>query len=290
MGGQTASPGKYISKPDNTVETMTLNAKLAADRLNFQLGMLGFEQQAKSQERALKLAAQLAPNLQQFNAAKTSEEAAEMGMANLSRSRKFEQLADPETAKMRRQIGKRVADATSSEALERYMNEFAKRKGITDLDQTGISRDSTIGRSAIFDQATQAARQFNLENLAAQQGYLAGTQAPTGGLDPGALMETKQASESANLANLTGWQQNIINAARGMQLQAPMFVPTAGYQDILGLQQANQQNRQNYQQAMYQGAAQNAANANQLTAAYIGAAGSLGGALAGAGIGAFLPR
>lgn len=284
MGGQQVNPGNYISKPDNTVETMTLQAKLAADNLNFQLGMLGFEQQAKSQERALQLAAQLKPQLQQFDASKTSQEAAELGMSNLARSRRFEQLSDPETAKIRRDIGKRVSEATSTEALQKYMNEWAKRKGVTELDQTGISRDSTIGRSAIFDQATQAARQFNLENLAAQQGYLAGTQAPMGGIDPGALMEAKQATESANLANLSGWQQNIINAARGMQLQAPVFVPTAGYQDILGLQQANQQNRQNYQQAMYQGAAQNAAAGNQMTGAYIGA----GGAVAGAALGAVI--
>ena len=282
MGGQSVDPGQYISKPDNTVETKTLQAKIAADNLNFDLGLLGFDQQAKSQERALKLAARLTPNMQQFDAAKTSKEAAEMGMANLARSKKFEQLVDPETAKMRSQIGKRVADATSSEALQKYMNDFAKSKGITDLGETGISRDSTIGRSAIFDQATQAARQFNLENLAAQQGYLAATEAPKGGLDPGALMEAKQAAESSNLANLTGWQQNIVNAARGMQVQSPMFVPTGGYQDILSLQQANQQNRQNYEQAMYQGAAQNAAGSNQMTGSLIGAGGAIGGAALGA--------
>lgn len=284
MGGQQVNPGNYISKPDNTVETMTLQAKLAADNLNFQLGMLGFEQQAKAQERALKLAAQLRPNLQRFDASKTSQEAAELGMANLARSRQYEEITDPETAKMRRQIGKRVAEATSSEALQKQMNEWAKKKGITELDQTGISTDSTIARSALFDQATQAARQLNLENLAAQQGYLSGTQAPMGGIDPGALMEAKQATESSNLANISGWQQNIINAARGMQLQAPVFVPTAGYQDILSLQQANQQNRQNYQQAMYQAAAQNAASGNQMTGAYIGA----GGAVAGAALGAVI--
>lgn len=282
MGGQQVNPGNYISKPDNTVETMTLQAKLAADNLNFQLGMLGFEQQAKAQERALKLAAQLRPNLQRFDASKTSQEAAELGMANLARSRQYEEITDPETAKMRRQIGKRVAEATSSEALQKQMNEWAKKKGITELDQTGISTDSTIARSALFDQATQAARQLNLENLAAQQGYLSGTQAPMGGIDPGALMEAKQATESSNLANISGWQQNIINAARGMQLQAPVFVPTAGYQDILSLQQANQQNRQNYQQAMYQAAAQNAASNNQMTGAYIGAGGAIGGAALGA--------
>lgn len=284
MGGQQVNPGNYISKPDNTVETMTLQAKLAADNLNFQLGMLGFEQQAKAQERALKLAAQLRPNLQRFDASKTSQEAAELGIANLARSRQYEEITDPETAKMRRQIGKRVAEATSSEALQKQMNEWAKKKGITELDQTGISTDSTIARSALFDQATQAARQLNLENLAAQQGYLSGTQAPMGGIDPGALMEAKQATESSNLANISGWQQNIINAARGMQLQAPVFVPTAGYQDILSLQQANQQNRQNYQQAMYQAAAQNAASGNQMTGAYIGA----GGAVAGAALGAVI--
>ena len=84
MGGQSVDPGQYISKPDNTVETKTLQAKIAADNLNFDLGLLGFDQQAKSQERALKLAARLTPNMQQFDAAKTSKEAAEMGMANLA--------------------------------------------------------------------------------------------------------------------------------------------------------------------------------------------------------------
>ncbi len=48
MGGQTVDPGQYISPTDNTVETKTLQAKTAADNLNFQLGLLGFDQQAKA--------------------------------------------------------------------------------------------------------------------------------------------------------------------------------------------------------------------------------------------------
>lgn len=290
MGGsKSVNPGQYITRPDNTIAAMTLQAQLAADNLNYKLALLNFEQQSKGQERGLRLAAQLRPNLQSFNAAKTSEEAGELGMANLQRSREFEKLSDPDAAKMRREMSKKVAEATSADALQKYMNEWAKTKGIGSILQGGdgmygVSPDSTFARSAIFDKATQAAREFNLANLAAQQSYLSQNAAPVGGLDPGSLMEAKRATEGANLANLTGWQQNIINAARGMQVQQPAFLPTQGYQSILSLDQANKQNLQNYQNMMYQGAAANAAGQNQMTGAYIGA----GGAIIGAGLGAVI--
>ncbi len=287
MGGQSVNPGSYITQREYDVETAALQGKMSAENMNFQLAVMGFEQQSKSQERALKLAAQLQPNFQNFNASETSKEAAEFGLANLARSREFEKITDPVAAEMRRGISKRVEEATSKDTWKKQMEEWAKTKGLMSIlpsrdGMSGIDPDSTIARSAFFDRATQAGREFELGNLAAQQGFLSANAAPMGGIDPGALMEAKQASESTNLANLSGWQQNIINAARGMQLQSPVFVPTSGYQDIMGLQNAMAQDRQNYQQAMYQAAAQNAASGNQMTGSLIGAGGAIGGAALGA--------
>lgn len=292
---------QYIKRPSIEMESMMLNQK------NQQGLML-----LKNQAELLKLFSNVSPLRQEFSPNQVSQEAGELGMANLARSRQYEELASPEAAQMRRQLPQRMQEATSRDTWKKQMEEWAKTKGLTALSATGIDPDSTIARSALFDTATQAGREFELGNLAAQQGYLAANAAPTGGLDPGALMSAKQAAETANLETLGGWQSNLLGAAQGINASASDFVNT-GTSDMLSLSQADRANQLAYQQMLYQAAAQNAAaqneamaarlnaqagiqaarinanatnaaSRNSLTGAYIGA----GGAVAGAALGAVI--
>jgi hypothetical protein len=237
----------------------------------------------QNQANLLKLAANITPQMQEFNPNQVSREAGELGMANLARSRKYEQLTSPETAQMRQDIPKRLQQATSSDAWKKQMEEWAKTKGISAISATGIDPDSTIGRSALFDMATQAGRDFELGNIAAQRSYADTYGAPTGGLDPGALMAGKQAAEVANQEAVGRYQAGLLGAAQGLGSSFADFANT-GIGDLLSLSQANRANQQNYQQMLYQGAVQNAASRNAQQGSMMGMLGGLGGTalLAGA--------
>jgi hypothetical protein len=272
MGGQSVNAGDYIKRPSMEMEAMLLGQKN-------QQGLMVLKNQAEF----LKLASNIKPMQQEFSPMQVSQEAAELGMANLARSRKYEEMASPAAAEMRRDVPERLKQATSRDAWKKQMEEWAKTKGITALSATGIDPDSTIGRSALYDMAVQAGRDFELGNLAAQQGYLNTYGAPTGGIDPGKLMEGKQAAEVANMEAIGNWQKGLLGAAQGLNQSAADFI-SSGSNDLLSLAQANRQNQQAYQQMLYQGAAANAAGKNAMTGAYIGA----GGAIAGAALGAVI--
>lgn len=267
MGGSpaTVNPGDYIKRPSMDMEAALLGQKN-------QIGLMALQNQAN----LLKLASNITPQMQEFRPNQVSQEAGELGMANLARSRKYEELASPEAAQMRRDVPKRLQQATSSDAWKKQMEEWAKTKGLTALSATGIDPDSTIGRSALFDMATQAGRDFELGNIAAQQGYLNVYGAPTGGLDPGALMAGKQAAEVANQEAVGRWQSGLLGAAQGLGSSFADFANT-GIGDLLSLSQANRANQQAYQQMLYQGAAQNAAARNAQQGALLGMGGQLGG-------------
>jgi hypothetical protein len=277
MGGSpaTVNPGDYIKRPSMDMEAALLGQKN-------QIGLMFLKNQADM----LKLASNITPQMQEFSPNQVSREAGELGMANLARSRKYEALASPEAAKMRQEVPQRLQAATSREAWKQQMEEWAKTKGIPAISATGIDPDSTIGRSALFDMATQAGRDFELGNIAAQQSYLDAYGAPTGGLDPGALMAGKQAAEVANQEAMGRWQAGLLGAAQGLGMTAADFANT-GIGDLLSLSQANRANQQAYQQMLYQGAVQNAAARNAQSAAGIGMLGGLAGAGLTAGAIAF---
>lgn len=274
MGGaQTVSPRRYISAP--SMEPM---AAILAQRNQQALMQIGM------QSKMLDLASKVRPQLQEFDAARVSQEAGEMGMANLARSRKYEQMVSPEAAKMRKAMGGRVAAATSPQSLQRQMNEWARTKGLMAVlprgdGLSGIDPNSTIARSAMFDRSSEAYRQAELANLAAQQAYLTSNAAPMGGLDPGALASTQQAVNAANAQTIGGWQQGLLGAAQGLGNTAGDLM-NQSMAEIANAYGAHSQNRQNYEQALYQAAAQNAASNNAMLGNYIGLGGAALGAVA----------
>jgi hypothetical protein len=270
MGGSSSTQAsQYISKPDDTAMFSILAAKQAAGG-----------QYLQNQAELLKLQAQLPPKTQTFDSAQMSKEAAELGIENKIRSREFEGLLDPSAARMRHEMGSRVAELTDIAATQKGMDAWAAKQGISSGYGTGLGQ-ATIGRSAMFDIGTEAGRQARLRNLSIQQGYLAQTPAPVGGLDPASVIQAEMAAKAANLQAMQQYQQNVLAGSQGLQQSTSDWIN----QNLGDLQQANQisqENKQNYEQSMYQNAVQNAASQNSMTGAYIGA----GGAVAGAAIGA----
>lgn len=269
MGGSTSGTPK-IPKPDDTSMYALLAAKQGIG-----------SQYLQSQGELLKAYAQLPPKTQTFDAGRTSKEAAEFGLENITRSRELEALTDPEAARMRSQMGGKVAEITDIAATQRSMDDFAKKQGLTSGYTTGLG--GTIGRSAIYDAGTEAGRQARLRNLALQQGYLAQTPAPIGGLDPATAIQAEMAAKAANLQAMQQYQQNVLASGQRLQQSTSDFI-NQNLGELAQANQVSQQNKQNYEQAMYNNAVQNAASQNAMTGQMIGAGGAVAGAALGAAI------
>lgn len=272
MGGSSSvQASKYVSKPDDTAMFSILAAKQATGNEYLQ-----------NQSQLLKWQSQLPPEMQTFDTGRVSKEAAELGIENKIRSRELESLSDPEAARMRHEMGSRVAELTDLAATQKSMDSWANKQGITSGYKTGLGQ-GTIGRSAMYDMGTEAGRQARLRNLALQQGYLAQTPAPVGGLDPASAIQAEMAAKAANLQAMQQYQQNVLAGSQALQQSTSDWIN----QNLGELQQANQvsqQNKQNYEQSMYQNAVQNAASQNQMTGSMIGAGGAVAGAALGAAI------
>lgn len=259
-----------MNKPDDTSMFALLNAKTAVGG-----------QYLQNQAGLLKFMSQMPPQRQVFDTGRLSQEAAELGIENKIRSRDFESLTDPSAARMRHEMGSRVAELTDIAATKKGMDDWAKKQGIT-TGFTGLGQ-STIGKSAIYDVGTAAGRQARLRNLQLQQGYLAQTPAPVGGLDPASIIQAEMAAKNQNLQAMQQYQQNVLASGQRLQQSTSDWIN----QNLGELQQANnvaQQNKQNYEQAMYQNAVQNAASGNAQQGQMIGAGGAIAGAALGAAI------
>jgi hypothetical protein len=271
MGGaKTVDAKKYLQRPDDSQMFSILAQKQGIGN-----------QYLQNQADLIKAQSQFVPQTQTFDTSRLSKEAAELGIENKIRSREIEELTDPEAARMRHEMGSRVAELTNMAATQNAMNDWAKKQGITS-GFTGLGQ-GTIGRSAIYDASTEAGRQARLRNLALQQGYLAQTPAPVGGLDPASAIQAEMAARAANLQAMQRYQQNVLASSQGLQQSTTDWIN----QNLGELQQANnvaQQNKQNYEQAMYNNAVQNAASQNAISSAYL----SAGGSIIGAGLGAML--
>lgn len=270
MGGSTVDASK-IPQADQSWMLPLLESKRATGAAILQ-----------GQGETLQQYAKMPPKPQVFDSQKVSREAAEFGIENKIKSREIEPLLDPEAARMRREIGSQVAHLTDIQATKEGMDEWAKKQGLFYGYNTGLGA-GTIGRSAVFDASTQAGRDRMLRNLQIQQGYLAQTPAPIGGLDPATAIQAEMAAKAANLEAMQRFQQNVFAGGQKLQQSTSDFIN----QNLGELQQVNQiqqQNKQQREQMIYEAAVNDAARKNNLTGAYIGAGGAVAGAALGAAI------
>ena len=197
-------------------------------------------------------------------------------------------MVSPATARMRYQLPEQIEQATSAPAFKNLMDEWLQNKGIAASYATGVDPSSTFGRSALADASTEEGRKRLLENIALRQQFVSTNQAPTGGLEPGALIGARMGAEAANLGAMQDWQKNIFAGAQsmgeglGQARQNAFDYLSKNMGEILNLQQTGRANRQQYEQALYDAASQRAQSQNQMKGALIGAGAGLGGAAIGA--------
>ena len=158
------------------------------------------------------------------------------------------------------------------------LQNWTKTGGLQNYLQTGL-QDSTIGKSGFFDQATQQAQALRAQNLA-QVAQAIGN-APTAGIDPAQAIAAQQAQQAQALQQREAARQGGWQTARGNQQSTIDWI-----NQMMGTtsQAVNKQQQewQNYQQAMMQAAAQNQSSTNALIGSGIQAVGTIaGGALAG---------
>lgn len=164
---------------------------------------------------------------------------------------------------------------------QNQLNNWTKTKGLESYLGSGL-QDSTVGRSGFFDQATAQGQALREAGARQAQGIIG--QAPVVGINPSSGAEQLQgASAQQAKQGVAG-----INAAvQGGQGQAQSTQDWIN--QMMGSQSqavnAHNQNWQNYQQAMYQGAVNNAASQNAAQGAMWKQGGQLLGMAGGAAIG-----
>lgn len=164
---------------------------------------------------------------------------------------------------------------------QNQLNNWTKTKGLEHYLGSGL-QDSTVGRSGFFDQATAQGQALREAGARQAQGIIG--QAPVVGINPSSGAEQLQ---GANAQQVKQGVAGINAAVQGGQGQ------TQSTQDwinqMMGSQSqavnAHNQNWQNYQQAMYTGAVNNAASQNAAQGAMWKQGGQLLGMAGGAAIG-----
>lgn len=201
---------------------------------------------------------------------------------NAANSAILEKSTNPGAYEMRQALPKALAADLAQTSGGTAGNAY-KQQQLANLFGTGL-QNSTIGNSALFDANTIQGKALRSQAEQAAQSYLAQNQAPVAGLDPGQLVAAQQASQAGAIQNKNQFLQGVMNTAQGNAQSTSDWINNlmGNTSQAVG---AHQQNWQNYQQALYNAAAQNAASQNAITGSYIGAAGNLAGSAIGAGYG-----
>jgi hypothetical protein len=279
MGGSAPTPVRVNTasmlpppNPQGTYDILKATSKVGSDALD-------------SHRKNIDLASKMPPIQTEFNPTELSRQTAEFGVGNLLREREIESFTNPAAARMRLNIGQQVEEATSPDFLKSFMDRYAKERGISTVSRSGIDPNSTIGRSAIFDETTDIGRKTMLENIQARQGYLQATPAPIGGIDPGAAISAQEANRAQNIGQMNAFQGNQMQNVFGLGQGYSDFVNKM-MGETLSANQAEQANLRQYQEKLINDLVGQANTENQMRAGSAQGGQAMTGALAGAGIGA----
>jgi len=169
-----------------------------------------------------------------------------------------------------------TANQVNPFSWQNELGQWTKTQGLQNYLGTGL-QDSTIGKSGFFDQATQQAQALRAQNLA--QAAQAIGAAPVAGIDPAAAVAASQQAQANALA-----QRNAARKGGYQTAQGNLQSTTDWINQMMGTtsQAVNkeQQDWQNYQQAMMSASAQNQASKNSM----MGSGAAAGGAALGAAI------
>lgn len=285
MGGAATVPaGRYRNRPDYQTDNAILAQKFEIGRgqLEGQLGDL------RTRGQLFDLYTKSQPLMQDFDAEQTSRQAAQFGLSNEARTRQGEELLSPATARMRYQLPEQIEAVTSDEVFKNRMDDWLKNKGISAVSGTGVDPSSSFGRSMLADVSTEEGRKRLLEDIEIRNKFVSNQQRPTGGLDPGTLIGARMGQEAANLGAMADWQKGILSGAQqlgaglGEAQQNTFDFLSKNMGELLNLSNVQRQNRQAFEQSLYDADVEAARSRNANKGAMIGA----GAGLAGAGIGA----
>jgi hypothetical protein len=151
---------------------------------------------------------------------------------------------------------------------------------------SGVSPDSTIGRSGLFDASTVQGMQLKRQAMQDAAQYLQQNPLQDAGIDPGQLIAMQEGAKQQNITQENEFKRNVFGGAVGLgnsmwnmnqgMLGAEAQAENSYNQGLNNLINANQQDWNNYFNLGSQAAAQNAAGQNSMTGAYIGGAGAIG--------------
>lgn len=123
------------------------------------------------------------------------------------------------------------------------------------------------------------------DNIAKRQAFLQATNAPVGGIDPGAAVAAQQVAKDANTGSMNAFQQQNLQNVFGMGQSYSDYVNKM-MGETLSANQSEQANLRQYQEQLINNLLGNANSENAANAAASAGQQAQTGALAGAGIGA----
>lgn len=201
--------------------------------------------------------------------------AGQVAAINAYKSAELEEKTNPGAQQMRQDLPKMLSEDLSAKNLKNQMDIWAGRHGLARYIGGGL-QDSTIGKSAMFDAATQEGAALRRANEQAAASYLSAHQAPVAGIDPASVIAASQGAQARNMQQRAQGQQNILESL-GPNLQSTTDWINQMMNSTSQATSANQANWQNYNQAMLKASGDAAALANKQSADTMGMYGQLAG-------------
>lgn len=276
--GSTPNAADYMSRPDPTMQIMQLQTQRA----------LG-QQQLEQQNRLLGYAANMPMETwtpDTWGQDGMAAQSAQIAAINQFKNKQLEQQTNPALAKLRAELPGKMEEELSGNSWEKQMKEWAKTTGLERYLGSGLG-DSTIGRSALFDDASRegaAIRQARLDRTAA---YLAGNPMVDAGINAASAIGAQQAAQIQGMQQRSGFRDTMLGRTQGANQSTTDWLN----QMMSSTNQAVESNKrdwQNYQQAMYKSAQDKAASKNAMISAGIGAVGGIAGAALGGPMGGMM--
>lgn len=268
MGSSSVNPSQYITPPDNTNSLGLLS--------NF--GQSG--ENALRNQNALLVAGSKMPfetyNPDLFGPSGAGNQVTELANIAAFRNRQLEQQNNPSAYAARQALSKAAEQDVSPEFWQKQMDEWARTKGLQNALQTGTAPTSSFGQSAFADAATPQGMAFRNANLAQAQQLIGN--APSGAyIDPAAAIAAQQAAQAQSVQARNARNAAVLGASQGVN-QSNMDWINSLMGSTSSALNANNKNWQNYQQAMLQGAVNNAASQNAMFGNLLNIGGQLGSA------------
>lgn len=207
-----------------------------------------------------------------------ANQVADTSLVNAYKSKQLEQQQNPQAATARQALQAAAAQDVDPTYWQKQMNQWALGKGLESYLGTGLA-DSTVGKSGFFDQSTAQGAALRNQNLAQAQQIIGN--APVAGIDPGQAAAALQKSQSEGMRERNAAIQGAVLGAQANQQSSTDWVNQL-MGSISGASNANNQDWQNYRQALLTNSTNNAASSNAGMGAMLGGLGNLGGSSLGA--------